>query len=168
MKSILELDQQRYEYARMPLWQFFLRKSQQSKFMLFKQIYWMISGILKRTRGIELSKNVKFGPGAYFGHAYLITINAGVIFGKNINIHKGVTIGQENRGPRKGVPVIGDDVWIGINSTIVGKITIGNDVLIAPNSFVNKDIPSHSVVIGNPCVIYPRKNATQGYINHRI
>ena len=38
---------------------------------------------------------------------------------ENCNIHKGVTIGQENRGKRKGTPVIGDEVWIGINATIV-------------------------------------------------
>lgn len=44
---------------------------------------------------------------------------------------------------------IGNRVWIGINAAIVGGITIGDDVLIAPNSFVNQDIPSHSVVFGN-------------------
>jgi serine O-acetyltransferase len=36
-----------------------------------------------------------------------------------------------------GCPTINDNVWIGTNSVIVGKITIGTDVLIAPNSFVN-------------------------------
>ena len=51
---------------------------------------------------------------------------------------------------RKGTPVIGDEVWIGINSTIVGNVKIGNDVLISPNSFVNCDIPDHSIVFGNP------------------
>ena len=82
----------------------------------------------------------------------------------NCNIHKGVTIGQENRGKRKGTPVIGDEVWIGINATIVGKVSIGSDVLIAPNTFVNKDIPDHSVVFGNPCVIIPNTKATEEYI----
>ena len=71
-----------------------------------------------------------------------------------------------NRGKRKGYPTIGDRVYIGINSVIVGKITIGDDVLIAPNSFVNVDIPSHSVVFGNPCVIKHRDWATEGYVNN--
>ena len=52
--------------------------------------------------------------------------------------------------------VIGNDVWIGVQATIVGKIVIGDDVLIAPNSYVNCDIPSHSVVFGNPCIIKHR------------
>lgn len=117
---------------------------------------------------VEIAWNTKIGPGLYIGHPYCITINPKAVIGKNCNIHRGVLIGQENRGRRKGTPVIGDCVWIGINSTLVGKITIGDDVLIAPNSYVNCDIPSHSVVFGNPCIIKHRENATENYINHRI
>lgn len=98
----------------------------------------------------------------------MITINPNAIIGKNCNIHKGVTIGQENRGSRKGTPTIGNDVWIGINATIVGNINIGDDVLIAPNSYVNVNIPSHSVVFGNPCQIKFKEKATENYINNRI
>ena len=109
---------------------------------------------------------MNIGAGLYLGHAYCITINEKAVLGENCNIHKGVTIGQENRGARKGVPTIGNKVWIGINATIVGKITIGDDVLIAPNSYVNRDIPSHSIVFGNPCIIKYRENATENYINN--
>ena len=71
-------------------------------------------------------------------------------------------------GGRQGVPTIGNDVWIGINAIVVGKITIGDDVMIAPNSYVNCDVPSHSIVFGNPCIIKHRENATEGYINRRV
>jgi serine O-acetyltransferase len=94
--------------------------------------------------------------------------NPGTVIGSNVNIHKGLTIGQENRGKRKGAPIIGDCVWIGVNATIVGNIHIGNDVLIAPNSYVNFDVPDHSIVIGNPAKLVHRENATEGYINHRV
>ena len=87
---------------------------------------------------------------------------------KNVNLSKGVSIGQENRGKRQGAPTIGNQVYLGINSTIVGKITIGDDVLIAPNSYVNCDVPSHSIVIGNPCKIIHRDNATEGYVNFLV
>ena len=116
---------------------------------------------------IEIHGKCKIGLGLYLGHAYCITINPKAVIGANCNIHKGVTIGQENRGKRKGVPTIGDCVWIGINSTIVGNIKIGDDVMIAPNTFVNCDVPSHSVVYGNPCIIKHRDNATEGYINRK-
>lgn len=106
------------------------------------------------------------GGGIFLGHAYNITINPDAVIGHNCNIHKGVLIGQSNRGIKKGSPTIGNNVWIGINAAIVGKISIGDDVLIAPNSFVNVDVPSHSVVFGNPCIIRHKENATEGYINH--
>ena len=51
---------------------------------------------------------------------------------------------------------------------IVGKINIGNNVLIAPNAYVNFDIPDNSVVTGNPAKVYPNENATEGYINNRV
>ena len=82
--------------------------------------------------------------------------------------HRRVTIGQESRGKRKGSPKIGDNVWIGTNAVIVGNITIGNDVLIAPLAHVNFDVPDHSIVIGNPAKIIRRENATAGYINHTV
>ena len=66
------------------------------------------------------------------------------------------------------MPTIGNNVWIGVNTTIVGKVSIGDDVLIAPNAFVNCDIPSHSVVFGNPCINKHKDNATEGYINNKI
>ena len=106
--------------------------------------------------------------GIFLGHAYNITINGRATIGRNCNIHKGVTIGQTNRGRYKGVPTIGNEVWIGINAAIVGGITIGDDVMIAPNSFVNRDIPSHSVVFGNPCVVMHRDWATEGYVNNKV
>lgn len=48
---------------------------------------------------------------------------------------------------------------------MVVNITIGNDVMIAPNSFVNFDVPDHSVVVGNPGVIHYKENATEEYIS---
>lgn len=65
-------------------------------------------------------------------------------------------------------PVIGNEVWIGINAVVVGKITIGDDVMIAPNSYVNCDVPSLSIANSNPYIIKHRENATEGYINRKV
>ena len=85
-------------------------------------------------------------------------------FGNEIMLTHNVTIGRDVRGKRKGSPKIGNRVCIRSNSTVVGNITIGDDVLIAPNTFVNFDVPSHSVVIGNPATIHHRDNATEGHL----
>ena len=146
---------------------YFFRKGQCCKNKLLGLYYRARFARLKEKRGIELPASTRIGKGLYLGHAYNITVNANAQIGENCNLHKGVLIGQENRGPRKGVPTIGNSVWIGINAVVVGKVTIGDDVLIAPNSYVNCDVPSHSVVFGNPCVIKPKENATKNYIAYK-
>lgn len=120
-----------------------------------------------RKYGLEiLSKNI--GEGLYIGHAHNINVHPEAVIGKNCNLNKGCTVGRENRGSRNGVPTIGNDVWIGSNAMVCGKIKIGNDVLIAPNAYVNFDVPSHSVVLGNPGRIISRENATEGYITYKV
>ena len=143
---------------------FWLRKAQ-NKPSLFKRI------VLKRFSskyGLEISPNAKIGNGLYLGHPYNITVSPYATLGDNVNLHKGVTIGMENRGKRQGAPKIGNCVYIGVNSTVVGDIQIGDDVLIASNSLVNFDVPSHSVVVGNPAKIHPKENATKGYISFNV
>ena len=144
------------------------RKAIVTDFKPVKLFYKALFRLWANRRGLEISAINQIGGGIYIGHAYNITINEKAIIGNNCNIHKGVVIGQTNRGQRMGAPIIGDRVWIGINAAVVGGITIGDDVLIAPNSFVNVDVPSHSVVFGNPCIIKHRDWATEGYVNHTM
>lgn len=146
----------------------YFRKHQFSESMIIKYYYQYLMSRISRKTQIQISPDTKIGEGFYIGHCGRIITNPKAVLGNNINIATGVTIGQENRGKRKGYPTIGNDVWIGTNAVIVGNITIGNDVLIAPNAYVNRDIPSHSIVIGNPATIHPRENATVDYINNKV
>ena len=168
-KTLYQADMHRYNnepaaYTRRL--HFFYRKAQCCKNKWIGYFYKFCYRRLATKRHLEISSSCKIGKGLYLGHIYNITINPHAVIGENCNIHKNVSIGMENRGKRQGCPVIGNRVWIGINTVIVGNVCIGDDVMIAPNSFVNCDVPSHSVVFGNPCVIKPRKSATDGYINN--
>lgn len=147
---------------------YFYRKYNKSNSKIKKIFFKIVLNKIRLKFGIEISPETKIGKGCYIGHPFNITINPKALLGENVNIHKGVTIGQENRGKRKGVPIIGNKVWIGINSTIVGKIKIGNNVLIAPNTYVNRDIPDNSIVMGNPCKIIESVDATKDYINNIV
>ena len=129
-------------------------------------IHRLIRRHLRQKYGLELD-SFNIGPGLYLGHAYNIAVAEEAVIGKNCNLSKGCTIGAESRGSRAGAPCLGDRVWIGTNAVVVGKITIGDNVLIAPNAFVNMDVPADSIVIGNPARIIPdRPDATQDYIIH--
>ena len=152
------------KYIKMLMYSF--RRSKRDS--AFSRLWRILYRILAAKNHLEISPTTRIGAGLYIGHPYCITINPKAILGQNVNIHKGVTIGQENRGCRKGTPIIGNSVWIGVNATIVGNITIGDDVLIAPNTYVNCDIPSHSIVFGNPCIVKPSENATHAYVNYKF
>ena len=67
-----------------------------------------------------------------------------------------------------GKVTIGNNVFIGVNSTILKGVTIGNNVIIGANSLVNKDIPDNCVVAGNPARVimsleeyYEKRKAAQ-------
>lgn len=132
------------------------------------KIFFLLLSRYRILYGYEISKDAAIGEGFFINHLGPIVVNPKAIIGRNVNLHNGVTIGVENRGKRKGAPKIGDSVWIGANSTIVGNINIGNNVLIAPNSFVNFDVPNNSIVIGNPARIIERVDATEGYLQNMI
>jgi serine O-acetyltransferase len=115
--------------------------------------------------GFQMQPNTRIGKGLYIGHIGTLVINGKSELGNNCSLGHLVTIGQTNRGKRKGCPKIGNNVWIGAGAVIVGKIIIGNNVLIAPNSYVNFDVPRNSVVTGNPAVVQSHANATKDYNN---
>ena len=52
--------------------------------------------------------------------------------------------------PIKGDIVIGNDVWIGHNATIMAGVKIGDGAIIATNSTVVKDVEPYAIVGGNP------------------
>lgn len=148
---------------------YFLRKSQQANAKSPLGFFYRI--LLRRYQlkyGFQISAKTRIGEGLYLGHWGAIVINPSAKIGKNCNISHGVTIGQTNRGDKKGVPIIGDNVWIGANAVIVGGIKIGNNVLIAPNSYVVNDIPDDSIAVGNPARTMISENAIDGYINNRV
>lgn len=168
MKSKDHWESDKCRKGTLPSYQYFYRKAQAPPHSVAKFFYKLLLMITRRMYCVEIAAMTQIGKGLYINHPYGITINPNAILGDNINISKGVTIGQENRGKRQGTPIIGNRVWIGVNATIVGKVIIGDDVLIAPNTFDNCDVPSHSIVFGNPCIIKQKENATAGYINNIV
>lgn len=62
--------------------------------------------------------------------------------------------------PQKGNIVIGNDVWIGYNATIMAGVTIGDGAIIAANSTVIKDVEPYSIVGGNPATEIKKRFTT--------
>ncbi|MBO5408389.1 MAG: serine acetyltransferase [Clostridia bacterium] len=144
------------------------RKANAAKFLPVKAYrMWRLMRLSNRTQ-IQIPARTQIGEGLYIGHLGRVIIHPEAKLGKNMNLATGVTIGMENRGKRKGVPTFSGNCWIGTNAVVVGNVHIGEDVLIAPLTYVNFDVPDHSIVIGNPGKIIPRHNATEGYIENCV
>lgn len=82
-------------------------------------------------------------------HWGCIIINGKAKIGKNCSIYPGVTVGKT----AKGVPIIGDNCYLGLGSKVLGKVRIGNNVKILANAVVTKDIPDNCVVAGIPAKV---------------
>ncbi len=115
------------------------------------------------TTGISIPYSAEIGHSFYIGHFGGIILNAQSRFGNDCNISQGVTIGISGRGEKRGVPFIGDRVYIGANAVVAGKITIGNDVAVGACSFVGVDVSDNAVVAGVPAVVV-NNSGSKAYI----
>lgn len=138
------------------------RREQNSKGLL-RKYYKTRKRLIGIKIGIEIPSFEKINKGLLLCHAFDITVNENAQLGSDVTLFKGATIGSIRTGKRAGAPVIGDRVVIGANAFVGGRITIGNDVMIAPCSYVNFDVPDNSVVIGNPGVIHKKEHAADDY-----
>ncbi len=100
--------------------------------------------------GISLPYAAQIGPGFYIGHFGGIIVNANAVIGSDCNISQGVTIGVSGRGDSRGVPVIGDRVYLGANAVVAGKITIGDNAVIGACSLVTNNVAPGTTVVGVP------------------
>ena len=91
---------------------------------------------------------IDFGVKIY--HWGWMIVNGKAKIGKNLTIYPGVTVGQTADDK---VPTIGDHVFLGLGSKVFGGITIGNNVIVAPNAVVVKDVPDNCVVAGVPAKV---------------
>ena len=100
--------------------------------------------------GIEIPRTAHIKEGFYIGHSGGIVISGSANIGKNFSISQQVTIGLAGRGTNRGVPVIGNNVYIAPGAKIFGRISIGNNVSIGANAVVYKDVPDNSIVVLDP------------------
>lgn len=111
-----------------------------------------------RRIGVRLGENVRFygmTPGMFGTEPWIISIgnNVYITDGVKFITHDGGTLILRDEVPdlEWTAPIsIGNDVYIGVNTTILPDVTIGNRCVIGACSVVTRDIPDNSVAVGSP------------------
>lgn len=99
--------------------------------------------------GIDIHPGAEIGERFVIDHGTGVVIGATAILGSNVKIYQGVTLGaksfvtDDSNNPVKGIPrhpIIGDNVVIYSNSTILGRVHIGDNAVIGGNLWVTRDV----------------------------
>ena len=105
---------------------------------------------LQRRCGIELNQHTEIGYGLRLPHRGGIIIHVRTSIGNNCEIMQGVTIGNNIMKSRDDVATIGDEVLLCSGAKIIGKVRIGDTVIVGANAVVTHDVPDHTIVGGVP------------------
>ena len=119
------------------------------KFILARILYrW-----LKWYYHCDIPYSVNF-KGVWFCHSgFGIVINSNVKIGEGTYIQHGVTIGSRDDIKNTKAPNIGRNCYIGAKATIIGDITIGDNVKIGAGAVVMSNIPDGATAVGIPAKI---------------
>jgi serine O-acetyltransferase len=121
---------------------------------LAQKLYGFVNLFVANVTKVWIPPQVTIGADFHIIHAEgSLSIHPEAVLGDRVGVMHNVTIGTNMRA---GAPVIGDDVFIGVNSTVLGAIRVGHRVRIAANTAVATDVPDDSVVVGSPAKIYRR------------
>ncbi len=108
---------------------------------------------------IDIHPDAEIGPGLIIPHGGPIRVHGATKIGADCALHHMCTIGA---GPRPGGATIGDHVYIGCHSSIIGAVTIGDGAMIAANSLVISNVPAGFTAIGVPAKMYPEMSPRWG------
>ncbi len=116
----------------------------------------MISQYARRRTGIEIHPAATIGRGLLIDHGMGVVIGETAEIGDNCTIYHGVTLGGTGKESGKRHPTIGNNVFIGAHSQLLGSFTVGDNSKIAAGSVVLEDIPPNCTAVGSPARIVKR------------
>ena len=99
---------------------------------------------------IILHKLTEILCGLSIEHHGCIVIHGDSVIGDDCLIRHGVTLGNTGFEDPFGAPTLGNRVQIGAGAKILGRIRVGNGVIIGANAVVTRDVPDNAVVGGVP------------------
>ncbi|XP_062088123.1 serine acetyltransferase 1, chloroplastic-like [Humulus lupulus] len=100
--------------------------------------------------GVDIHPGAKIGSGLVIDHANGVVIGETAVVGENVTILHNVTLGGTGKVSGDRHPKIGDGVFIGAGSKVLGNVRIGEGARIGAGSVVLKNLPPNTTAVGNP------------------
>ena len=98
---------------------------------------------------IQLPAETRIGKGVRLSYSGLGTVlHARAVIGDRVEIGPGVVVG--GRSEIYDVPVIEDDVTLGVGAKVLGPVRVGRGAVVGANAVVLHDVPAGAVVVGVP------------------
>jgi serine O-acetyltransferase len=107
---------------------------------------------------INLNPSARIGPGLFIPHVGPIQVFPQATIGADCAIHQVCTIGA---GSKPGGPVIGDHVYIGCHSCVLGPVVVGDGAKIGAGAVVISDVPERATAVGVPARMIVAKEPTR-------
>lgn len=124
----------------------------------------LLCGINRVLFSVDLPAPTQIGRGTVLKHSGLgVVIHPRAVIGERVFINPGAVIG--GRSGHKPVPVIEDDVEIGVGAKVLGPVRIGRGAIVGANAVVLHDVPAGAVVVGIPARIL-RSRQLEPVISH--
>ncbi len=146
-----------YKFIRILRYLEFLINSH-NRFLNFLSHVYYIRFVNYRTKVGCLIEPNSIDEGLNIAHIGGIIINGNVKIGKNFSIRPYSVIGNKADGKNKEIPIIGDNVSVGCNCSIIGNVRIGSNVVIGAGSVVISDVPDNCIVVGNPARVVKKND----------
>lgn len=96
--------------------------------------------------GVDIAPAARIGPGLRIAHGTGIVVGNAVEIGAGCLLMQGVTLGAPTMARIGEMPRVGNHVTLGANASVIGPVTIGDDVFIGAHALVTRDVPSKSRV----------------------
>ncbi|MEN3941317.1 biotin/lipoyl-containing protein [Prosthecobacter sp. SYSU 5D2] len=125
------------------------RKSPLLKFFVYPVAVWRMVQCHYQS-GIRIPLSVKAGPGLLIGHWGGIWINPNCTFGSNCSLNNDINMGEAGGSGLRGVPQLGDNVYIGPGARLAGAITLYQESSVMANTVVTSDLPPGAIALGVP------------------
>jgi serine O-acetyltransferase len=117
---------------------------------LMRSLYVVTNLFISTVTGTDIRSGATIGRRFWVHTSFGIMIADGVVIGDDCRIYTGACVVNKANFRQEGQPQIGNKVTLGVGCKVLGRVTIGDNVVVGANAVVLHDVPSDHMAVGVP------------------